>query len=135
MYSKSIFSCLLNFTFYYSAFCKTPVSFETFWDQPLLGAKYRLDRQLLQIVVGPSVDPAGVTMVDSVKVYTKLKESFNWPDDSDDSPDSTMTKAPASGSNVSTSETATEGSTNATVATPAPLTSMDRCVRIYVLVN
>jgi len=87
-------------------------------------------KQLLQIAVGPSVDPAGVTMVDSVKVYTKLKESFNWPDDSDDSPDSTMTKAPASGSNVSSSETAAEGVANATVAAPAPLTSMDRYVMI-----
>ena len=67
-------------------------------------------------------------MVDSVKVYTKLKESFNWPDDSDDSPDSTMTKAPASGSNVSSSETAPEGVTTAAVAAPAPLTSMDRYV-------
>jgi len=81
------------------------------------------------------VDPAGVTMVDSVKVYTKLKESFNWPDDSDDSPDSTMTKVPASGSNVSSSETAPEGVANATVAAPAPLTSMDRYVMICVSVS
>jgi len=82
---------------------------------------------MLIIIVGPSVDPAGVTMVDSVKVYTKLKESFNWPDDSDDSPDSTMAKAPAAASNVASSDTATEGATtNVTVTAPAPLTSMDR---------
>jgi len=70
-------------------------------------------------------------MVDSVKVYTKLKELFNWPDDSDDSPDSTMTKAPASASNVSSAETAAEGVTNAAVAAPAPLTSMDRYAVIF----
>jgi len=92
-------------------------------------------KQLLSIAVGPSVDPAGVTMVDSVKVYTKLKDSFNWPDDSDDSPDSTMTKAPATGSNVSSSETATEGASTATVAAPAPLTSMDRYVAIWLLIT
>jgi len=73
-------------------------------------------------------------MVDSVKVYTKLKESFNWPDDSDDSPDSTMAKAPAPGSNVSSSETATEGTTSAAVTAPAPLTSMDRYVAVCLLV-
>jgi len=67
-------------------------------------------------------------MVDSVKVYTKLKESFNWPDDSDDSPDSTMAKTSAPGSNVSSSETATEGVTSAAVTTATPLTSMDRYV-------
>ena len=71
-------------------------------------------------------------MVDSVKVYTKLKESFNWPEDSDDSPDSTMTKAPASASNVSSSETAAETATHAAVTTLAPLTSMDRYVMVYV---
>jgi len=90
-------------------------------------------KQLLSIAVGPSVDPAGVTMVDSVKVYTKLKESFNWPDDSDDSPDSTMAKAPATGSNVSSSEAATEGASSAAVAAPAPLTSMDRYDTICLL--
>ena len=31
--------------------------------------------------VGPSSDPSGVSMVDSIKVYTKTKEAFGWPDD------------------------------------------------------
>lgn len=31
--------------------------------------------------VGQSLDPSGVTMLDSVKVYTKTKETFGWPDD------------------------------------------------------
>ena len=31
--------------------------------------------------MGPSPDSANVTMVDSIKVYVKTKESFGWPDD------------------------------------------------------
>lgn len=31
--------------------------------------------------VGASVDPAGVTMLDSVKIYGKTKEQFGWPED------------------------------------------------------
>lgn len=41
-------------------------------------ASYRL---LLLIAVGASVDPAGVTMIDAVKVYGKTKEQFGWPDE------------------------------------------------------
>lgn len=31
--------------------------------------------------VGASVDPAGVTMLDSIKIYGKTKEQFGWPED------------------------------------------------------
>lgn len=31
------------------------------------------------LVVGPSLDPSGVNMVDSIRVYSKSKEEFNWP--------------------------------------------------------
>lgn len=31
--------------------------------------------------VGASVDPAGVTMLDSIKIYGKTKEQFGWPDE------------------------------------------------------
>ena len=34
--------------------------------------------------MGPSHDPAGITMVDSVKIFIKSKESFGWPDDADE---------------------------------------------------
>lgn len=33
------------------------------------------------ISVGASVDPAGVTMIDAVKIYGKTKEQFGWPDE------------------------------------------------------
>lgn len=42
---------------------------------------YFLIGVLLLIAVGASVDPAGVTMIDAVKIYGKTKEQFGWPDE------------------------------------------------------
>lgn len=36
---------------------------------------------LFHATVGASVDPAGVTMLDSIKIYGKTKEQFGWPED------------------------------------------------------
>lgn len=36
---------------------------------------------LFHFSVGASVDPAGVTMLDSIKIYGKTKEQFGWPED------------------------------------------------------
>lgn len=33
------------------------------------------------LAVGASVDPAGVTMLDAIKIYGKTKEQFGWPDE------------------------------------------------------
>ncbi|KAJ8017247.1 hypothetical protein DPEC_G00015820 [Dallia pectoralis] len=38
----------------------------------------------LSIFIGASVDPAGVTMLDSIKIYGKTKEQFGWPDEPPD---------------------------------------------------
>ncbi|XP_055747277.1 E3 ubiquitin-protein ligase UBR4 [Salvelinus fontinalis] len=35
----------------------------------------------LSLFFGASVDPAGVTMLDSIKIYGKTKEQFGWPDE------------------------------------------------------
>ncbi|XP_063293132.1 E3 ubiquitin-protein ligase UBR4 isoform X8 [Pelobates fuscus] len=35
----------------------------------------------LTIFFGASVDPAGVTMIDAIKIYGKTKEQFGWPDE------------------------------------------------------
>ncbi|KAG8431951.1 hypothetical protein GDO86_019058 [Hymenochirus boettgeri] len=35
----------------------------------------------LTIFIGASVDPAGVTMIDAIKIYGKTKEQFGWPDE------------------------------------------------------
>lgn len=42
---------------------------------------FTFDMFLSVLLVGQSLDPSGVTMLDSVKVYTKTKEAFGWPDD------------------------------------------------------
>lgn len=33
------------------------------------------------LAAGASVDPAGVTMLDAIKIYGKTKEQFGWPDE------------------------------------------------------
>ncbi len=39
------------------------------------------NKDFLFVSVGASVDPAGVTMLDSIKIYGKTKEQFGWPDE------------------------------------------------------
>ncbi|XP_006813837.2 E3 ubiquitin-protein ligase UBR4-like, partial [Saccoglossus kowalevskii] len=72
------------------------------------------------IFVGPSVDPAGVTMLDSIKVYGKTKEAFGWPDEPPDEFPS------VTGTNLPTVTTSTD--TEVAVTLPLPLTSLDRLV-------
>ena len=35
---------------------------------------------LLHYSVGPSLDPSGINMVDCIRVYSKTKEEFGWPE-------------------------------------------------------
>ncbi|MGH0168045.1 UNVERIFIED_CONTAM: hypothetical protein FKN15_073672 [Acipenser sinensis] len=35
----------------------------------------------LTVFLGASVDPTGITMLDSIKIYGKTKEQFGWPDE------------------------------------------------------
>lgn len=49
----------------------------------------------LFLLVGQSLDPSGVTMLDSVKVYSKTKEAFGWPDDPQEEIPSTPGLGPA----------------------------------------
>ena len=70
--------------------------------------------------VGPSVDQAGVTMVDSIKVYIKTKEAFGWPEDQEDYPESSVNKV------TSSSVVGMPGDIDGLSAMPLPLTSIDR---------
>ncbi|XP_042908898.2 E3 ubiquitin-protein ligase UBR4 [Parasteatoda tepidariorum] len=77
----------------------------------------------ITIFFGASADPSGVTMVDSIKIFGKTKETFGWPEDNDDFP-----SQPASGTAGGTgTESGVEGVDGVT-ATPLPLTSLDRLV-------
>ncbi len=51
----------------------------------------------LTINFGPSLDPAGVSLVDTVQVYGKSKDSFGWPEDQDDYPDHRVDRAMGGG--------------------------------------
>ena len=81
---------------------------------------------LNNVLAGASVDPAGVTMLDSVKVYVKTKESFGWPEDSEEFLDS----ASATSTKVQTETTPTTslvtGEMDTSSVMALPLTSMDR---------
>lgn len=72
-------------------------------------------------VVGASVDPGGVTMVDFIKVFVKSKESFGWPEEPDEFLESQTQKSLTSSGGMAVGETEVIPS-----ATPLPLTSADR---------
>ncbi len=62
-------------------------------------------------------------MVDSIKVYSKTKEAFGWPDDPpDDFPSATGTNLPSSTSASPANES------ESIVSPPVPLTSLDKLV-------
>ncbi|MEE6482208.1 hypothetical protein FKM82_013184 [Ascaphus truei] len=74
----------------------------------------------LNIFIGASVDPAGVTMIDAVKIYGKTKEQFGWPDEPpEDFPSASVSSVcPPNlnqGNGTTEVETPTPPSTNGTV--------------------
>ncbi len=78
-------------------------------------------------IVGASADPGGVTMVDSIKIYVKTKESLGWPEDSEDFPEPSASQAkslpvPSTANGLSSLADSTDSSMSA----PIPVTSMDR---------
>ncbi|XP_047525824.1 E3 ubiquitin-protein ligase UBR4 [Pieris napi] len=54
------------------------------FDIPLSREESLQSDKKLCVVFGPSQDPDGVTMVDSVKIYGKNKEQFGWPEENED---------------------------------------------------
>ena len=72
------------------------------------------------LFVGASADPAGVTMVDSIKVYVKTKESFGWPEETDEFPESSITK------NLQQQGVITVTESETVSFAPLPLTCADR---------
>jgi len=70
--------------------------------------------------VEPSHDPAGVTMVDNVKVFVKSKDSFGCPDDADEPVETPTVKIQAQTATIQT----VSDIKSPTVL--APLTPVDR---------
>ncbi|KAI8429562.1 hypothetical protein MSG28_000184 [Choristoneura fumiferana] len=54
------------------------------FDMPLTREESLQSDKKLVINFGPSQDPDGISMVDSVKVYGKNKEQFGWPEENED---------------------------------------------------
>ena len=54
------------------------------FDIPLTKEESLQADKKLSLMFGSSNDPLGVTMIDSIKVYGKTKETFGWPEDTDD---------------------------------------------------
>ncbi|KAF5286898.1 hypothetical protein FQA39_LY00431 [Lamprigera yunnana] len=72
----------------------------------------------ITIMFGPSQDPETVTVLDSVKVYGKTKDSFGWPEETDETTNGTST-TPAITCNNETEQTNVN---------PVPLSTLERLV-------
>lgn len=76
----------------------------------------------ITVVFGPSTDPDGVTMVDSVKVYGKTKDVLGWHEEQEESANPNPSSAPPA------TGTPTENDTSGNALALPPLTSLDRIV-------
>ncbi|XP_017342515.1 E3 ubiquitin-protein ligase UBR4 isoform X1 [Ictalurus punctatus] len=90
----------------------------------------------LSIFIGASVDPTGVTMLDSIKIYGKTKEQFGWPDEPpEDFPSASvnnvcspnLNQGNGTGDNDITTPTSTSGTVLESCETES-LSTLDRLV-------
>ncbi|XP_076048949.1 E3 ubiquitin-protein ligase-like protein poe isoform X2 [Oratosquilla oratoria] len=94
------------------------------FDVPLTREESLQADKRIVITFGPSSDPAGVTMVDSVKIYGKTKDDFGWPEEPEDFP-STVNGNGNSNNTTGCTDTVSVGGVS---SAPQPLTHMDRLV-------
>ncbi|XP_041369615.1 E3 ubiquitin-protein ligase UBR4-like [Gigantopelta aegis] len=73
------------------------------------------------LFIGASIDPNGVTMLDSVKIYVKTKEAFGWPEETDEFPEASAPKAAVP---VPALTSSTDSDT--LPSAPLPMTSADK---------
>ncbi|XP_066906272.1 E3 ubiquitin-protein ligase UBR4 [Halyomorpha halys] len=64
---------------------QTTVTRNRWFDFPLTREESTQADKKLILTFGPSQDPDGIIMVDSIKVYGKTKDVFGWPEESEDS--------------------------------------------------
>lgn len=80
-----------------------------------------------------SADPNHVTMVDSVKVYTKAKEAFGWPDDDETaSTESVKQQTTSGGSGSSDMCASSDRDVTTSHELSTPLNSLGRYVIVIV---
>ena len=54
------------------------------FDFPLMRDETLQSDKKLTLNFGPSFDPGGVNIVDSIQIYGKTKDAFGWPEDQDE---------------------------------------------------
>lgn len=91
------------------------------FDIPLTREESLQADKKLVLSFGPSHDPEGVIMVDSIKVYGKTKDAFGWPEESEESPVGQSTPAPSA-----TNGNAANNETESAVVSQTPLTPIDK---------
>ncbi|CAB0040844.1 unnamed protein product, partial [Trichogramma brassicae] len=102
---------------------RTILTRSRWFDIPLTREESLQADKKLTITFGPSQDPEGVIMVDSIKIYGKTKDAFGWPEESEDIP-------PAQGAPTQATtgvSSVTDNTENLTVS-PTPLPAVDKMV-------
>nr|CAD7412937.1 unnamed protein product [Timema poppensis] len=99
---------------------QTNVARNRWFDLPFTRDESLQADKKITVTFGPSQDPEGVTMVDSIKVYGKTKDAFGWPEETEDLASTSAAPVQAT--------TGVGADTDNLVATPVQLTSLDRMV-------
>ncbi|XP_032676900.1 protein purity of essence isoform X4 [Odontomachus brunneus] len=96
---------------------RTTLTRSRWFDIPLTREESLQADKKLTITFGPSQDPEGVIMVDSIKIYGKTKDAFGWPEEIEEPQ---PTSAPV---------TTINNETDNTIVSPAPLSSTDKTTK------
>ncbi|KAK7862494.1 hypothetical protein R5R35_005919 [Gryllus longicercus] len=98
---------------------QTNVARNRWFDLPFTREESLQADKKVVVTFGPSQDPEGVTMIDSIKVYGKTKDAFGWPEETED-----MT----TGSSVPATTTTGTGTDTDVAVQPVQLTSLEKMV-------
>ncbi|XP_025161061.1 protein purity of essence isoform X3 [Harpegnathos saltator] len=96
---------------------RTTLTRSRWFDIPLTREESLQADKKLTITFGPSQDPEGVIMVDSIKIYGKTKDAFGWPEEIEEPQ---PTSAPV---------TTINNEADNTIVSPAPLSSTDKTTK------
>lgn len=104
----------------------TPCTRNRWFDIPLTREESLQADKRLMVIFGPSQDPENVTIVDSVKVYSKSKDIFGWPEEADETGGSLVpgTNNP----NTSSATVGSEGEGGALSISPVQVSSLEKMV-------
>lgn len=96
----------------------TSVARNRWFDIPLTREESIRADNKLTITFGPSQDPDSVTMVDSIKVYGKMKDQFGWPEDTEEITSAAVGSTGANASQLGTGDDMSSASMSQPVAGP-----------------